>query len=169
MRGWYVYKYQVTTLLKGQCHKIFDFWFYHESVSPKPLSVLLGPFWIFLKICGDIRSSRCTTSVVDKIFNQKNFNSFVWTPWGSRVNIHISIFAFKFTLRCLQPAKFPLFSTGVVDTGDASWLANISTNFWKNSGAWGKVIHEKTWIKKSCDTVPLKVQRTKRFRKDGEC
>ncbi len=24
------------------------------------------------------------------------------------------------------------------------------------SGAGGKVIHEKTWIKKSCDTVPLK-------------
>jgi hypothetical protein len=33
--------------LKGQCH---------ESVSPKPLSVPLGPFQIFLKILRDIRS-----------------------------------------------------------------------------------------------------------------
>jgi hypothetical protein len=43
--------------LKGQRHDIFDFWlfkFFHESVSPKPLS-----------IPGDIRSSRYTTGVVD--------------------------------------------------------------------------------------------------------
>jgi hypothetical protein len=50
--------------LKGQCHEIFDFKFFHESVSPKPLSIPIGPFEIFLKICGNIRSSRCTTSVV---------------------------------------------------------------------------------------------------------
>ncbi len=31
-----------TYLLKGQCHEIFDF--FHESVSPKPLSMSLGPF-----------------------------------------------------------------------------------------------------------------------------
>ncbi len=24
------------------------------------------------------------------------------------------------------------------------------------SGAWGKMIHEKSWVKKSCATVPLK-------------
>jgi hypothetical protein len=23
-------------LIKGQCHEIFDFWFFHESVSPSP-------------------------------------------------------------------------------------------------------------------------------------
>ncbi len=28
----------------GQCHEIFDFRFFYESVSPKPLSILLGPF-----------------------------------------------------------------------------------------------------------------------------
>jgi hypothetical protein len=32
------------SIKKGQCHEIFDFWFFHESVSPKPLSILLGPF-----------------------------------------------------------------------------------------------------------------------------
>jgi hypothetical protein len=50
--------------LKGQCHEIFDFWFFHESVSPKPLSIPLGPFRIFSKIFGDIHSSRWTTGLV---------------------------------------------------------------------------------------------------------
>jgi hypothetical protein len=39
--------------------------FFHESVSPKPLSLPLGPFHFFSKIRGDIRSSRCTIGVVD--------------------------------------------------------------------------------------------------------
>jgi hypothetical protein len=45
----------------------------------------------------------------------------------------------------------------------ATWLANISSNFRKKfetvlleySEAGGKLIHEKTESKKSCDTVPL--------------
>ncbi len=52
-------------LLKGQCHEIFDFWFFHESVFPQPLSIPLGLFRIFSKIRKDIRSSRCSTGVVD--------------------------------------------------------------------------------------------------------
>ncbi len=43
-------------ILKGQWH---DFKFFYESVSPKPLSILLGPFRIFSKICRDISSLRC--------------------------------------------------------------------------------------------------------------
>jgi hypothetical protein len=48
--------------------------FFHESVSPnihlfrvspKPLSILLGPFQIFSKIRRNICSSRCATGVVD--------------------------------------------------------------------------------------------------------
>jgi hypothetical protein len=35
--------------LKGQCHEIFDFMFFHESVSSKPLSISLGPFLLFQK------------------------------------------------------------------------------------------------------------------------
>ncbi len=76
---------------------------------------------------------------MEKIFNQKNFNYFVWTPLGSRVSIYIYIFAFKFTFRYLQPDTVPIvchrcrwyrwqicrryrwyrwqFATGVVDTG----------------------------------------------------
>jgi hypothetical protein len=40
--------------------------FLHDrSFSLKPLIIPLGPFQIFSKIDGDIRSSRCTTGVVD--------------------------------------------------------------------------------------------------------
>ncbi len=54
------------------------------------------------------------------------------------------------------------FATGV-NTGGASWLANISANFQKNS-IWsyfyyqelGRWFMKKTWSKKSRDTVPLK-------------
>jgi hypothetical protein len=51
--------------LKGQCHEIFHFWFFHESVSLKPLSIPFGPFQIVSKIRGDIRSSRFASGVVD--------------------------------------------------------------------------------------------------------
>jgi hypothetical protein len=39
--------------------------FLHGSVSLNPLFKPLGPFQIFSKIHGDIRSSMCTTGVVD--------------------------------------------------------------------------------------------------------
>ncbi len=53
------------TLLKGQCHEIFCFWFFSWISFPHPQSIPLGPFQIFLKIRGDIRKSRCTTSIND--------------------------------------------------------------------------------------------------------
>ncbi len=53
------------SILKGQCHEIFASGFFHESVSPKPLSIPLGPFRIFSKIRGDIRSLRLTTGIND--------------------------------------------------------------------------------------------------------
>jgi hypothetical protein len=37
--------------------------FCHESVSPQPQSIPIGPFQIFSKILGDIRKSNCTTSI----------------------------------------------------------------------------------------------------------
>jgi hypothetical protein len=39
--------------------------FFHESSSPKPLKITLGSFKFFLKICGDILKSRCTTGIND--------------------------------------------------------------------------------------------------------
>ena len=52
-------------LLQGQCHEIFSSGFFHESVSPQPQSMSLGPIQIFSKIRGDIRKSRCTAGIND--------------------------------------------------------------------------------------------------------
>jgi hypothetical protein len=48
----------IIAVLKGQCHEIFASGFFHDSFSPQPQSIPLGPFYIFLKIRGDIRKSR---------------------------------------------------------------------------------------------------------------
>jgi hypothetical protein len=56
----------VQFFLKGTVPRDFRLlFFFHESVSPKPLSIPIEPFRIFSKIRGDIRSSRCTTGVAD--------------------------------------------------------------------------------------------------------
>ncbi len=39
--------------------------FFHESVSPRPPSIPVEPFWIFSKICGDIRELMFITGVND--------------------------------------------------------------------------------------------------------
>jgi hypothetical protein len=45
--------------------RFFATGFFHESVSPQPQSIPLGPFQKFLKTLEDIRKSRCTTGVND--------------------------------------------------------------------------------------------------------
>ncbi len=94
--------------LKGQCHEIFCFWFFSRisfsQVSDYTIRVISNFFensrrYSQLKVC--LRCQRHRWQM-EKTFKLKNFYNFVWTPLGSRVNIYI-IFAFKFTLRCLQP------------------------------------------------------------------
>jgi hypothetical protein len=97
----------------------------------------MRPFRIFSKIRGDIRSSRFATGVKDtgwqmeKIFNQKNYNNFVWSPLGSRGNIYINFclpvhFQLSAAWYCshylppvstTQGALVAKFAAGVVDTG----------------------------------------------------
>ncbi len=45
--------------------RFFASGFFHESVSSRPLSILLGPFRFFSKIHGDIGTSRLTTCIND--------------------------------------------------------------------------------------------------------
>ncbi len=160
--------------------RFFDFWFFHESISPKPLSIPLGSFRIFSKILGDIRSrsSRCITCVVDTRWQMekssiiKVFIILFGHLWEVELTYRY-IFAFKFTLRSRQPDIVPTgvndtggkFAAGVVDTGGAPWLANIYSNFWKNlkktvlmgnSGAGGKLNHEKKEKQKISWHCPFK-------------
>jgi hypothetical protein len=108
-----------------------------------------------LKICGDIHSSRCTTSVVDTSGKWKNLQSeslkyLVWTPLGSRgvsILILFPLFATSINNTSVTGGKF---TAGVVDTGGAPSLMNISVNFrhifeitiMLFSVAWGKMFHE---------------------------
>jgi len=48
----------IRNALNGQGQEIFSSVFLHESVSPNPLTIPLGPLRIFLNICGDIYSAR---------------------------------------------------------------------------------------------------------------
>ncbi len=43
--------------------------FFHESSSPKPLKITLGSFKFFLKICGNILKTRCTTGITTPAAN----------------------------------------------------------------------------------------------------
>ena len=49
--------------------------FFHQSVSPKHMSIPVRPFRIFSKIRGDIRSSRLTTGVADTGSKWENLQS----------------------------------------------------------------------------------------------
>jgi hypothetical protein len=93
----------------GQCHEIFDFWFFS---------------WISFCQASD-------TWQMEKIFKQKNFNNLVWAPLGSRVNIylnfclqvHFKVSASWYCSHYLPPVSTTLwelvaiFTAGVVDTG----------------------------------------------------
>ncbi len=60
--------------------RFFASGFFHESVSPQPHSIPLGPFRICSNIRGDIRKSRCTTGINDT--GGKFATSFVcWYRW----------------------------------------------------------------------------------------
>jgi hypothetical protein len=88
--------------LKGQCHDIFDFRFFHQPVSPKPLSIPLGLFRIFSKICENIRGSRC------QICHRYQLSTTPAVQLG------------KFTAGVVDTVG--KFATSVVHTGVAPWL-----------------------------------------------
>ena len=77
--------------LKGQCHEIFDFWFFSWISFPQAPEYTIRSFQIFfknsrrysqLKICHRCQRHRWQ---MQKIFNHKSFNYLVWTPLGSIV------------------------------------------------------------------------------------
>ena len=91
--------------LKGQCHENFCFWLFHESVSPKPLSIPLGPFRIFF----------------GEIFAAQGWPPVSTTPAAN--------FATSFTSVVDTGGKFATdvndtggnFAAGVNDTGGKQW------------------------------------------------
>ncbi len=72
--------------LKGQCHEILDFWFFSWFSFPQASEYTFTAISNFFK--NSRRYSRLKVQM-EKIFKQKNFNTFVRAPLGSRVNIYI--------------------------------------------------------------------------------
>jgi hypothetical protein len=132
--------------LKGRCHEIFDFWFFHESVSPKPLSIPLGPFRIFSKIRGDIHSSRCTTGVVDTGGKWKKSSiikvSIILFGHLWEVELTVDTFCFQVHFK-VSAARYC-----------SNYLPPVSL-----TRLGGNLFIKKTRSKKSRDTVPLKKTR----------
>ncbi len=84
---------QFYAMLKGQCHEIFDFWFFSRISFPQApeytIMVVSNFFensrrYSQLKVCHRCQRHRWQ---MQKIFNYKNLNYLVWTPVGSIVNI----------------------------------------------------------------------------------
>jgi hypothetical protein len=84
------------TLLKGQCHEIFCFWFFSWISFPQASDYTIRAVSNFLensrrysqlKVCHHCQRHWWQ---MKKTFKQKNFNNFVWTPLGGRVNIYIN-------------------------------------------------------------------------------
>ncbi len=129
--------------------------FFNESVSPKPLSIPLGPFRIFLRKFGDIRSSRCTTGVVDTGGKWKKslIIKVLIILFGNLWEVELTyryIFAFKFTLRSQQPDIVPNICHRYQQHQRNWWqnlppvsLQKFETVLMGCSRGGGKLIHEK--------------------------
>ncbi len=99
--------------LKGQCHEIFDFCFFSWNSFPQ------APEYTNRAVSNFFENSRRYSQLkvhhrcrwhrwqMAKIFKLKNFNYFVWTPLGSRVNIYIN-FCLQVQFKMLQPDIVPI-------------------------------------------------------------
>ncbi len=125
-------------LLKGQCHEIFDFWFFSRISFPQ------APEYTIRVVSNFFENSRrysqlkvCHRGQMQKIFNHKSFHYLVWTPVWSIVNlwkhfcqVHFKVSAAWYCFHYLPPVSLtPVanlrrcrwyrwqIATGVVDTG----------------------------------------------------
>ncbi len=82
--------------LKDQCHEIFCFWFFSRISFPRAPECSIKTVSNFfensrrysqLKVCHHCQRHRWQ---MERIFNQKNFNNFVWSPLSSRGNLYIN-------------------------------------------------------------------------------
>ncbi len=146
--------------LKGQCHEIFCFCFFSWISFPQASDYNIRAVSNFfensrrysqLKVCHRCQRHQWQMA---KTFKQKNFNNFVWTPLGSRVNIYIN-FCLQVHLK-LSAAWYCWhylwqFATGVVDTG-GKFAAGIvdtggkfATGINNASENGGKICHRCRW------------------------
>ncbi len=173
--------------LKGRYHEIFCFWFFSWISFPQASDYTVRAVSNFfqnsrrysqLKVCHGCQQHRWQ---VEKTFKQKNFNNFVWTPLGSRVNIYINFcLQVHFKVSTLQPDIVAIichrcqrhrwqicsrrhwyrwqFANGVIDTGGkfATGINNASENG-------GKICHRRRWYRRCTLTREYLSEFSKKF------
>ncbi len=142
--------------------EIFCYWFFSwisfPQVSDYTVRVVSNLFensrrYSQLKVCHRCQRHRWQ---MEKTFKQKNFNNFVWTPLGSRVNIyinfclqvHFKVSAAWYCCRYLPPVSTTPVSLIPVVHLDSRISPRIFEKFRNglNGTLWGgggKLIHEK--------------------------
>ncbi len=138
-------------VIKGTVPRDFRLQFFSSQVPEYPIRAISNFFANKLRFLQLKVHHRCCWHwwQMEKIFNQKSFNYFVWTSLVSRVNLWIS-FSFEFTLRC-QYDIVPIlchqvvdinskFATGIADTEGKFPIGIINT-----SGTGGKICHRCHW------------------------
>ncbi len=94
---------------------------------------------------------------MEKIFNQKNFNNFVWSPLGSRGNIYINFcLQVHFQVSAVWYCSHYLPPVSMTPVANLPPVSLIPVSL---SGAWGKVIHEKNRKQKISWHCPFKQLR----------
>ncbi len=159
---------------KGQCHEIFDFWFFHESVSSKPPSIPIRPEYPIRTVSNFFENLRRYSQV--KVHHRYQRHT---TLAANLPPVSLTPVANLPPVSTTQAKLVAKFSAGVFDTSGkfaagvgcrwyrwctltCEYLREFSKKFemvlMGYSGAGGKLIHEKkTRSKKSRDTVLLTV------------
>jgi hypothetical protein len=154
------------TFLKGQCHEIFQLqafsWISFPQALKYPSSVIKF-FLKFAEIFADQGAPPVSLTQVanGKIFNQKSFNCFIWTPMGCRANIKINFI--------LQVHLLPVSLTPVANLPPLSLIPvvhldlrlsprifeKIEQVLTEYSGTGGKLIREKNQKQKISWHLPV--------------
>ncbi len=127
--------------LKGQCHEIFDFWFFPWISFPQAPEYTIRAVSNFFE-----NSWRYSQQVhhwcrwhqwqMEKNNHHKSFNYFVWTPLGSELTYRYILAIFKFTLRSPQP---------VIDNNNNLLFSFFATCINNTSESGGKICRRCWW------------------------
>ncbi len=151
--------------LMGQCHEIFDLWFFSWISFPQASEYTITAISNFFE--NSRRYSllkvhhRCQWHPwkMEKIFKQENFNPFVWAPLGSRVNIyinfclqvHFKVSAAWYCSHYLPPVSttqgelVAKFAAGVIDTGGKFAAGVVDTGGKCHRCHWHRLFHRCRW------------------------
>jgi hypothetical protein len=117
LQCWAIY----ITILKGQCHEIFDPRFFHQTITPRALIHGLKPFCIWLRFRRENRDNRLQTS--DPAVSMRPRKLIPRSNWDRR-NFITKIFNFIYVfsvVHCQSRITFHVGSRGLNETAEILW------------------------------------------------